>query len=251
MIYDYAMASQSTLSLPYPAFGSLLKDQKFYKEINSTGCYMQAHKHNHVAYGLNYWCGAKAYWGGYRNPNKLLTDWCGKMFGPAAEDMKRYYKILERSFRQIAAWYYPYTASRIMTKKTIENGSECLSSADRKVKNKQRRLWLENIQLHFEYSKHMRECFDMSREVEYLCDKDQGDQAFEATMRLYRKVTETAEFVQSLKGRNILCIGRVVLYSLLKQEVAAYDLTRVLGSAEVTEKLAKCLFPKLYDHKGW
>ena len=251
LTYDYAMASQSTLSLPYPAFGSLLKDQKFYEEIDSTGCYMQAHKLNHVAYGLNYWCGGKAYWGGYVNPDKLLTDWCGKMFGLGAEDMKRYYKMLERSFKQMAGWYYPYTASRIMTKKTIENGFECLSLAARKVKNKQRKLWLENIQLHFEYSRHMRECFDMSREVEYLCDKDQGDQAFDATMRLYRKVVETAEFVQSLKGRNILGIGRLVLYWLLKQEVVAYDLTRTIGTGEVTEKLAKHLLPTIYDQKGW
>ena len=250
LIYDYMMASQSTLSLPYPMFGTIQEDHKFYRKIGATGCYMQAHKNNCTAYGLNYRMGAKAYWGGPQDVEKQLDEYCQKRFGQGASSMKKYFHILEKSFRSQTCSFAPYTVSRILQPEVVKKCQKALKIAQSLIKKNSQKGWFNKTNLHFEYSCRMKLYYDVCKKTGFYIDKGKEEKAFQSLMEVYKKTIELYEHIIKLKGQDIISTPRVVLYSLLKQEGKRHGDTP-LASIESAEKITEYLWQKLYDSQGW
>lgn len=250
LVYDYLMASQSTLSLPYPLFGTIQEDHKFYRQCGVVGGYMQAHKNNCNAYGLNYWLGAKAYWGGPQNVAKRLGEYCAKRYGPAAEPMEKYFQTLERAFRAQTASFWPYTVSRFLRPAVIEKCDLALAAARKLARRQPRQDWLIKTKLHFEYARRMKLFYDVCREADVYVERKDEHKALDATMRAYQATLELYAHIMQLKGKDILSTPRVVLYSLLKQQgKPCGDIS--LAAVEAGGKVADYLYPILYNKSGW
>ena len=247
LVYDYMMASTSTLSLPYPMFRTVLEDHKFYRRAGVTGCYMQGHKSNSTAYGLNYWIGAKAYWGGPQNVSKLLDQYCQKRFGPGAAPMKEYFLTLERSFRSQTCGFYPYWVSRILRPEVVTRCRTALDAAQSRTRKNPHKDWLKRARLHFDYSLMLKLCYDACRETERLVKRQSEHEAFRWLIEAYNRTCRLYHHMAELEGHDILSAPRVVLYSLLRQEFKAAYGDICLGSAEAAERVADYLWPRLYD----
>ncbi|MDD3925102.1 MAG: DUF4838 domain-containing protein [bacterium] len=250
LIFDYMMASQSTLSLPYPMFGTVQEDHKFYREIGVAGCYMQAHKNNCTAYGLNYWMGAKAYWGGPQDVDKCLNEFCEKRFGAGAVPVKTYFQVLERSFRSQTCGFSPFTVSRILRPEVVDKCRKALEAAASLVHRNPQKEWLARTRLHFEYAYKTKLYYDACRLIIYQIHEGNEAESMRSLMDAYLKTRELYDQVMELRGCDILSAYRVVLHSLIKQEGKRHG-DVPLASVEAAEKVTEYLWPRLYDIQGW
>lgn len=89
--------------------------------------------------GPQVYVAARLLWDASLNPDRLLDDYCGALFGPAAPEMRRFYAVLERYWMQPrpARWFEGLAG--ITTELTIVNGPlieearQCLARARRAV----------------------------------------------------------------------------------------------------------------------
>ena len=97
-IYEYyTLGGPTRVNYPWPLVHTMREDMPYYHEMGAEGFYTQLSMSVFHRYGLNYYVCAKLAWDTSLDVDALLTDYCDKAFGPAAQPMLAYVQLMEQA----------------------------------------------------------------------------------------------------------------------------------------------------------
>ncbi|MBQ4291090.1 MAG: DUF4838 domain-containing protein, partial [Clostridia bacterium] len=122
-VYNYYLCSKILAYAERPIWKRMQTDFQDYVKLgiiglNPEGCADETGQHvwfqelglegGHRAWDMNalsFWLYGKLSWNPYEDLQSLIDEFCEKVYGPAAESMREYYRILENSWETVSKTY--------------------------------------------------------------------------------------------------------------------------------------------------
>jgi len=135
-VYEYYY-KVNWLGLPWPLVHSIRKDIPWYRDNGVVGFYSQ-YNPNAAGSLLNYHVAAALMVAEDADVDKLVEGFCKEMFGPAWEEMRKYYRVLENAMIDagvcIPGWGFAFPhAPKVFTEKVLTKCSDLVEAAKAKV----------------------------------------------------------------------------------------------------------------------
>ncbi len=113
-----------------------------------------------------YYVAAKRMWDDSLSADQILTDACGKLYGPAAEPMRKYYQILEEAMANTelhsGIWNLP-DPTEVYTPEVIQRVRRCLAQAQQIAQQEGGLVW-ERVQADMKLWSHAQRALEELRE---------------------------------------------------------------------------------------
>ena len=133
-------------SAPFPCYNTIRKDMQYYKQIGVKGMFTTYNFDWFSTKGLAYYIMAAGLW----NPdnNDAMRDYCRGYFGPASDDMRRYYDELDRLPHKLHNGLYAgwsHQGKNLFTPTLLRRLEKILDNNARKVANVSDTKYAERI----------------------------------------------------------------------------------------------------------
>ncbi len=121
-------------ALPTVIVHRLAEDFRFYQDHKNLHADLDCNYQHWAGNGLNYYVATKLLWDPYCDIDAVIRDYCLAGFGPAADEIGKYFKAVEQMTDKIAAERQsagPDTIARYYTDEALETLNQMLDEAER------------------------------------------------------------------------------------------------------------------------